>query len=152
MEDRKLAVKKYNELKAKYGLPSLKEIESEFDFELEEDIGIAKIIINQIWERISSMRSYIEGILNPQRYNSIIETKFFNAKEKERVFNFYKLIMIEYWKTIKITYDTPEMRVKQIKNSYDFYQKVKKYSNIFVQRMIDGWSEKDKKEKEGYIN
>ncbi len=152
MEDRKLAVKKYNEYRKKYNLPPLEELEDEFGFELDDDAGIAKTIINQIWERISALRSYIEGILNPQRYCCLIETKFFNPKEKEKIFKFYQKIMIAYWKTIQISFKGKEERFKHINFCYDFYKKVRAYSLKYTQRMIDGWSEEDKEEKESYID
>jgi hypothetical protein len=152
MEDRKAAIKKYDELKIKYKLPTRKELEKEFDFELEDTAGIPKEIINQIWERITSIKSYIEGALNPQRYCCMIETKFFNPKEKEKVFDFYKKIMIEYWKTVQATFRTKEEKVKQINKSFEFYKKVKKFSEGYIQKMIDGWSEgQEKEEKNGHI-
>ena len=112
-------------------------------------------IINQIWERISSIKSYIEGALNPQRYCCMIETKFLKSKEKEKIFNFYKKIMIHYWKTVKSTFMTEEDKIKQINASYEFYKQVKKFSNEYIQRMIDGWSDEKTEEEEtedGYIN
>jgi len=153
MEDRQAAIKSYNKLKEKYELPELSEVEKEFDFELEDTAGIVKAIINQIWERISSMKSYIEGVLNPQRYCCMIETKFLKSKEKEKIFNFYKKIMIEYWKTVKATFEEEEAKINQLKNSYKFYQKVKRFSRDYIQRMIDGWSEEKTEEKQkDYIN
>lgn len=151
-EDRENAVKKYNEYKTQYALPELNELEDEFDFKLEDDAGIAKTIINQVWEKISSIKSYIEGILNPQRYCCMIETKFLNAKEKEKLFNFYKKIMIEYWKTVQSTFGTNEEKLKQITNSYEFYKRVKTFSKDYITRMIKGWSEENKEEKEEYIS
>jgi|GEM_PF-2042556 len=153
-KEREAAIKEYEKLKTKYELPELEELEQEFDFELEDDKIIAKTIINQVWEKISSMKSYIEGILNPQRYCCIVETKFLNAKEKEKIFNFYKKIMTEYWKTVKATFSTPEDKIKQINKSYAFYKKVKNFSQEYIQRMIDGWSEEkgEAEEKDGYIN
>ncbi len=153
-EEREQAIKKYNKLREKYDLPPLDELEKELDFVLDDDVAIAKNLINQIWERISSMKSYIEGVLNPQRYCCIIETKFLNPKEKEKVFNFYKEIMIEYWKTVKATFDGPEEKIKKIKSSYDFYKKVKQFSKEYIQRMIDGWSDKENKKEDNktYIN
>ena len=152
-KDRENAIKKYDEYKTKYNLPSLNELEEEFDFKLEEDIGISKAVINQIWEKISSIKSYIEGILNPQRYCCMIETKFLNPKEKEKLFNYYKKIMIEYWKTVQSTFATSEEKLKQINNSYEFYKKVKQFSKDYITRMIKGWSEEDKTEKQDdYIN
>ena len=153
-DDRKAALKAYNELKAKYDLPELENLEKEFDFELEDDKIIAKTIINHIWEKISSIKSYIEGTLNPQRYCCIVETKFLNAKEKEKIFNFYKRIMSEYWSTVKATFGSPEEKINKIKDSFEFYKKVKKFSKDYIQRMIDGWNEKESAdvENDGYIN
>lgn len=150
--DRENAVKKYEELRIKHNLPTLQELEDELDFKLEDDAATAKTIINQIWEKISSIKSYIEGILNPQRYCCIIETKFLNPKEKEKLFDFYKKIMTEYWKTVQSTFGTSEEKTKQINNSYEFYKKVKQFSKEYIQRMIKGWSEEEKKEKEEYIS
>ncbi len=152
-EEREKAIKKYEELKNQYGLPALHLLEDEFDFKLEDDNAISKTIINQIWEKISSIKSYVEGILNPQRYCCMIETKFLNAKEKEKLFNYYKKIMIEYWKTVQSTFGTNDEKTKQIINSYEFYKKVKAFSKDYLQRMVKGWSEEDKEEKqENYIS
>jgi len=152
MEDRESAIKKYEELKNQHGLPELAELENEFDFELEDDAAIIKTIINQMWDKISSMKSYIEGILHPQRYCCIIETKFLKPKEKEKVFDFYKIIMAEYWKTVKSTFGAIEDKARQIKETYEFYKKVKKFSEDYLNRMLKGWSEEEKETKEEYIN
>ena len=153
MEDRKLAVKEYKLLQEKHGLPKLSELEQEFEFELDEKTGIIKILNQQIWDRISIIKSYIEGILHPQRYCCMTETGFLNKKEKERIYEFYKKIMIEYWKTVKSTFLGEEKRAKQLKNNYEFYQKVKKFSTIYSDKMIKGWSQEQEEEKnEGYIN
>ncbi|MFA5406103.1 MAG: hypothetical protein WC307_01990 [Candidatus Nanoarchaeia archaeon] len=153
MENREKAVSKYEELKTKYSLPELAELEDEFDFELDDDSAIIKTIINQIWDKVSSIKSYIEGILHPQRYCCIIETKFLNNKEKEKVFDFYKKIMADYWKTVKSTFGSQEEKINQVRETYEFYKKVKKFSNEYLNRMIKGWEEEEEKEpKEEYIN
>ena len=152
MEDREKAVEKYEQMKKEYGLPELKEIEEELEFEIENDAEITKTIINNIWERVSTVKSYIEGILNPQRYCCLIETKFMNPKEKEKVFDFYKEIMTAYWKTVHSTFGETPDRVKQINDSYEFYKKVKKFAKDYIQRMIKGWSEEDKEKKKEETN
>lgn len=150
MEDRTKAVSKYEQMKKEHGLPELKEIEEELEFEIENDAEIVKTIINNIWERISTIKSYIEGILNPQRYCCLIETKFMNQKEKEKIFDFYTEIMTAYWKTVQSTFGETTERIKEINDSYTFYKKVKKFSKEYIQKMIKGWSEeeKDKKKEE----
>lgn len=153
MEDRDKAVKKYNKLKEKYELPALNALEEEFEFELDDTNGIIKTITHQVWDKITLIKSFIEGVLHPQRYCCITETGFLNPKSKEKIFNFYRLIMAEYWRTIKASFENEERKAEQLKNSYEFYQEVKKFSQNYTQKMIKGWEETEEtEEKNGYIN
>ncbi len=152
-ESRIKAVKKYNEYKKKYGLPSLKELEEEFDFELNETSGIISQVLGRMWDRILKVKLDLEGIFHPQQYCCLIEHKFFTGKEKKELFNTYKKIMTQYWITIKANYISKEERIKQISKNYEFYKKLKPIVRKYLTRYIKKWSEKGKKElREGYIS
>lgn len=153
MKKREKAIQAYKVLKKKHTLPSLKELEKEFDFELEDAKGIIKEVINKIWEKISQIKGWLEGLLHPQHYCCMFETEFFNKKEKERIFNIYMELMKEYWKTIKAGFGNEEENAKRLNKSLVFYKKIKKFATKYCDRMIKGWSEKEKEETKGeYIS
>lgn len=154
MEDREKAIKEYGKLQKEYGLPKLSLLENEFEFELDDTSGIIKSITHRIWDKITLIKSFIEGALHPQRYCCITETSFLNPKEKEKIFDFYRKIMSEYWRTVKASFEDDKRKAEQLNNSYEFYQKVKRFSKSYTEKMIKGWEESEEitEEKNGYIN
>lgn len=153
VESRVKAVKIYNDAALKYKLPSLKELEEEFDFELAETSGVLGQIMSRIWDGIMKMRRDIEGLLQPQQYCCLIEHKFFSESEKKELFNVYGDIMANYWSVIRAGFSSKEERAKWIKKSYELYKKLKPFGVKYTTKLIDNWGKKEKAEaKEGYIN
>ncbi len=153
VESRAKAKKIYEEYRKKHKLPSLKELEEEFDFELSETSGVISQIYSKIWEKIMKVKSDLEGLFNPQQYCCLAEHKFFTEKELKEFFNMYAEIMKNYWTAVRAGYISKEERIRKIKDSYEFYKKVKEFARKLYARYVKKWGEKGEKEsKEAYIS
>ena len=129
----------------------MEKLKEEFDIETEKATSV--YILQSMWEKISVIKDYIEGLLNPEKYNCMVEISFFDEREKERLFSFYSKLMREHWKYLQALFGSEEERKKEIKELYEFYKRVKKFVKNLSKKMINGWGSEIKEEKNGdYIS
>ncbi len=151
-EEREEVIKNYEELRKKYSLPKLDDVESELGIKI-----IYNPVINQLLtvlhERIGNSAGHLEINFQPTRMADAIESKFFSDKEKQEMFKFYKELIAVIHEIALSIYQNEESRAKCFKATYDFYlKKLKPFMQDFLKRQADGWRKEEsqpKSEKSG---
>ncbi len=150
--DRDKAIKMYNIIKEKYGLPELLNLEEELGFYFhDEDLPSAQLI-RALFNRVLRLKSDIEGVLQPSNYCCLFETKFFNDEERKELFEKYQELMRVFWSLSKTMYGDDKLRIEEFKKGFEFWKGIKKFGAWLTERMIVEWAKKDEEIKnEGYI-
>lgn len=151
--ERKSVLAEYAELAKKYGLPKLEELEKEFDFYIEKEGLVLSQILASIIRRIGQIAGDIEGMLQPSKYCCIFETKFFNEKEREKLFNKYQELQKLFWEILKLRIEDEKAKTDMLKRIITEWKDIKDWSKWFYDKLISGWGNKEEEtEKKTYIS
>ncbi|MBI4438847.1 hypothetical protein HY640_02865 [Candidatus Woesearchaeota archaeon] len=88
-------IKKYEDMKKAYRLPSLNEIDTEFDIaKIDENGNIIREIREKIAEKIQAACDILSMVLHPDTdINSLYESRVFEEEQKKEMFESYKRLM-----------------------------------------------------------
>jgi len=141
--------KEYEELQKKYNLPSLKEMDSDFQIStIEKKIFLTREIVKKISEKMEKFTHLMEEILSPESgLSSLNESSMFDTEEKKEILKIYRKLMYNHRTNtlLSINYDEKEY-AKQINILFDEWQIMKPSLEKIVKKMQNSWN-KDKKTK-----
>ena len=123
--------KRYQQLKKKYNLPSLKELVNEFGINPENPDLILHDIINKILENFLDSSKTLESIVfvNPNSLPSqLYEANMIKSKRNE-VFELYKKLMSMYWEGERSVINAKEKEMA-----------------VFIREVFNDWTKKIKHE------
>ena len=146
----------YNKLKSKYNLPEFEELDKEFGVStIESEKFLLREIINKIIERIDFFSKILEELLQPDTslLSSMHETRFFDDKDKENIYELYKKLMIISRESFEVSLKRDEREETVFVNKvFDEWKDLKRDLLKFVNKMKDSWKkETDIKEELGYL-
>jgi hypothetical protein len=149
--------KEYRILKNKYNLPDFKSLNEEFHIEKvaesETEILIREVRKFMADKMLNYMR-FIENILNPINAPMFIFSfiKLLDAEEKKSVSEIYKKLMKKEIQLIELDLEFDEKREAEfIKNSYEFWQGIKKDILKITDKINKKWDDKFEANNKGYF-
>lgn len=142
--------------KYKYPLPKYDAINNEFDIStIENDNFLLRKIIQEMFERIDFYATTLSELLQPDtaQVKSMHESRFFNDKEREKIFELYKKLMIIIRNASEVSLQREErLEAEYIKNTFDEWLLIKPELLKIVNKMKDSWKkETDIKEELAYF-
>lgn len=147
--------KKYDALMRKFSLPSLEELDREFDIcKLEAESFILKEIRRKVAEKVDFLCKLLEEVLQPDtNISNLYESKYFNEQDKEEVFDVYKKIMKLHRETAELLIKNEEAEDAEfIKKIYKEMPSIKAELLPIVSKMKQSWErETEEAEKLGYL-
>jgi|SRR3989344_3429729 len=148
--------KQYGELRKKYKLPVLKEIDMEFEIsDLEQTSFLLRAIIRRIAEKLDFYTTIVEETLQPDtaKLYAIHESRVFDDEEKKEMYDFYKELMIISRKSIEVSLHGSEKEEASFINEFmNDWEKIKSRLLSYVKKMKDSWkAETDIKEDLEYL-
>lgn len=147
--------KEYSRLMKKYSLPSLKELSNNFGVSISSENLIFYEIVDKILEKIFELAKQVEVITFINTSSSVSE--LYEAKmldENEKWFEFYKDMMVFFWKgrKIQITGKEEEMAefIKTANKKWkdEVRSKFAKFCDLFIK----GWKEAAIREMDSNMN
>ncbi|MBW3020096.1 hypothetical protein KY334_02260 [Candidatus Woesearchaeota archaeon] len=131
----------YDELKNKYDLPSMDEIDFEFEIDKEADY-ILREIRRKINSKINAYMDLIHGVLQPDASEilQMHEVGFFTEREKSKLLKLYKRLMkiSRHSDELAISFDE-ESEAIFIKEVYTQWPEIKEKILTMVRKMKDSW-------------
>lgn len=146
----------YEPLRAKYGLPSFNELDSEFDISLiEEENFVLRNVCKKICERLDCTIDIVERILqpDPNSFVDIYECKFFRGAEKDELFRIFKQLMHSQRTIVELDLlRNDNLLADFIKRFYAEWLQLRKSLHPFIAKLKDSWKEeKQGKERLEYL-
>ena len=137
--------KQYNEFRKKYKLPEFKDIDFEFEIsDLEEINFLLRAIIRKIAEKLDFYSTILEEILQPDTSNlyAMHETRFFDEKEKNGMYDLYRKLMDFNRATIELSLGHNERNEADFINQFfEEWKALKQELLKFVKKMRTSWKE-----------
>ena len=137
--------KQYIELKNKYKLPEFKDMDFEFEIsDLEETNFLLRAIIRKIAEKLDFYSTMLEEILQPDTSNlyAMHETRFFDEKEKNVMYDLYKKLMDFNRASIELSLGHNERNEADFINQFfEEWNALKQELLKFVNKMRTSWKE-----------
>jgi len=153
MKDKEKTKKAYEKMEKKYKLPKLKKVEDELNFEISSSKPVHDCL-KRMADLINMLIEHLGIIFEPRGYPSIIESSFYNEKEKEKLFKKFKEMMSLYHELAVGIFEGEKEQAKLFKKVFAVYTKeIKKFSIDFFTRQGDKWKEfePDKFDKGQYL-
>ncbi len=132
----------YEKLRKKFNLPEFNEIDSEFDLSgIEEYCDLLKTIGEIIRDKIAKAGEIIGEIMQPETsISALYESRVFNEKEKNRVFEIYRRIMILKRQADKLFIINDEkMDADFINSSLSEWKQIKPQIVDILTELEDSW-------------
>ena len=147
--------KQYDKFK-KYGLPSFKDLNNEFEISsIENENFLLREIINKIVDRTDFFSRLFEDLLqpDPSLLRSMQEAKIFNEEERKVIYDLYKKLMVINRKSVEISLNRDEKEEANfIKKSFDEWKELKTSTSQIVDKIKDSWKKETySKEKLSYL-
>jgi len=102
--------KEYEALKKKYKLPEFEQLDKNFEISCIEHAKLLHVNIRKrIVEKIETFCDVLENLIHPNTdITSMYEDKFFSDKEKEKMFDLYKKLMVFARKALQLSIEADE--------------------------------------------
>ena len=147
--------KRYESLRKKYKLPSLEELDSEFEISsLESETFLLREIRNKLGEKIRDVCGLVGEVLHPEaNLADLYESRIFDEPEKQRLFELYKRLMVADRQTAELSVQNDEkLDAAFIRDFSQEWTKMKPELVKFIRRLRESW-EKDTEQGEaaGYM-
>ena len=147
--------KRYESLRQKYKLPSLEELDSEFEISsLESETFLLREIRNKLGEKIRDVCGLVGEVLHPEaNLADLYESRVFDEPEKQRLFELYKRLMVADRQTAELSVKNDEkLDAAFIRDFSQEWTKMKPELVKFIRRLRESW-EKDTEQGEaaGYM-
>ena len=137
------AQKQYEELRKRFNLPDFAEIDKEFEVsDLDKTHFLLRTIIRRIADKLDFYSTMLEEILQPDTSNlyAMHETRFFDQKEKNKMYDLYSRIMAFNRKSIEISLNNSEKEEADfIKSVAQEWKIIKNELIPYVKKMKDSW-------------
>ncbi|MBW2993029.1 hypothetical protein KY317_00470 [Candidatus Woesearchaeota archaeon] len=151
-----MAIKEsYSKLQKKYKLPKFEEINKEFEINsIEEGEFLLREIRRKIAEKIELYIKVIDGVLQPEpTIASLHEIKALSEKEKEKVYELYKKLMIISRANIETSVNESDSKTADyIRETLKQWEDVKHRFLAVIRKLKESWkSEKELKEELNYM-
>ena len=152
--------KEYQKLRKKYdNLPKFEELNNEFELsatkEFPEDKDfLLRNIRRKINERLVNLSRFIDETLNPNPGSivGIIESKNFNTKDREKLRELLKNLMLLERKALLLEIEFNDNKeASYIKKSLNDWMKIKKDFKPFILIMMKSWDTKEEKQTNHYF-
>ena len=147
----------YEKLQKKHKLPSFKELNEDFHIEKIAE-SETEILIREvrkfIGDKLANYMRFVENLLNPTNAPMFIFSfiKLIDSEDKKRLSEIYKELMkkeVEFIKTDLAFNEEKEAQL--IKESYEFWQTVKKDMLKIIEKIQNRWDEKSETNNKGYF-
>ncbi len=156
MKDNKFNLKEeYNNLN--YKLPKFEDLDDEFEISI-ASIKNKNFLIRGIRRRLNDKVIFyckiIEGLVYPNSNNIIgmLEIKFFNEEEKEKISKMYKKLMEFERESLSVDVNPDEKKdVEFINNLFKEWKKFKEEMIKITKKMKESWHLEEKEEKDNYF-
>ena len=149
--------KKYEILKKKHNLPPFKNLNEDFNIEKIAE-SETEILIREVrkfmGDKILNYMRFIENILNPVNVPMFIFSiiKLLDAEEKKKVSEIYKELMKKEIQFIELDLEfNEEKEAGFIKDSYEFWQRIKKDMLKIIDKINKKWDDKFEVDSKGYF-
>jgi len=149
--------KKYEEIMKKHNLPSFKEMNEDFQIEKISE-SETEILIREVrkfmGDKILNYMRFIENILNPMNVPIFIFSiiKLLDVEEKKKVSEIYKELMKKEIQFIELDLEfNEEKEIRFIKDSYEFWQRIKKDMLKIIDKINKKWDNKFEANSKGYF-
>ena len=147
--------KRYESLRKKYKLPSLEELDSEFEISsLESETFLLREIRNKLGEKIRDVCGLVGEVLHPEaNLADLYESRVFDEQEKQKLFELYKRLMVADRQTAELSVQNDEkLDAAFIRDFSREWAKMKPELVKFIRRLRESW-EKDTEQGEaaGYM-
>ena len=147
--------KRYESLRKKYKLPTLEELDSEFEISsLESETFLLREIRNKLGEKIRDVCGLVGEVLHPEaNLADLYESRIFDEPEKQRLFELYKRLMVADRQTAELSVQNDEkLDAAFIRDFSQEWTKMKPELVKFIRRLRESW-EKDTEQGEaaGYM-
>ena len=147
----------YEKLEKKHKLPGFKELNEDFHIEKiaesETDILIREVR-KFVGDRLANYMRFVENLLNPVNAPMFIFSfiKLMEPEDKKRLSEIYKELMKKEINFIEIDLEFNEENEAQlIKDSYKFWQTVKKDMLKILEKIKKKWDDKSETNNKGYF-
>lgn len=149
--------KKYKDIQKKHGLPDFEELNKDFQIEKaaesEKDFLIREIR-KFVGDKMMNYLKFIESLLNPVNAPMFIFsiTKLIDSEEKKKLSEIYNNLLKKEIKFIKLDLEFDEEKeVGFIRESYEFWQEVKKDILKIIENISKKWDNKFEVDNKGYF-
>ncbi len=148
----------YERLKLKYNLPDYEELNREFELlyiqPIQEISFPMRFIRRRVSDRLVWVCNMIQTMLNPNpsSFINLQESKFFDAKDREKMTLLLKEFMQLERQTLILDFLGDEEKDAQlIKEIYKVWIKNKKEIINLAEKLKEGWKQETKQEKNHYF-
>ena len=155
MAEEKDMTKIYVELKAKYDLPALNELDQEFCVgKLEETDFVLRSVINKMGDRLEHVSRILGDIIQPENSLShLYESEAFSDDERKNIFELYKKVSYYHTKLLINDFEhDEESAAKLINTTFKKWTDIKKEFLKILDKVREAWkNEKKSKLELGYF-
>lgn len=155
MTEEKDMTKVYVELKARYDLPALNELDKEFCVgKLEETDFVLRSVINKMGDRLEHVSRILGDIIQPENSLShMYESEAFTEDEKKNIFELYKKVYYYHTQLLINDFDhDEESAAKLINMTFKKWVDIKKEFLKILDKIREAWkNEKKSKLELGYF-
>jgi len=149
--------KEYEILGRKYNLPGFRELNEDFHIEKVAE-SETEILIREVRkfvaDKMLNYMRFIENLLNPVNAPMFIFSviKLLDDEEKKSISEIYKGLMKKEIKLIELDLEfNEEKEAEFIKNSYEFWQGIKKDLLKVIDKINKKWDDKSEANNKGYF-
>ena len=149
--------KEYEKIQKKHELPSFKEMNEDFHIEKLSDVE-TEILIREVRrmvaDKLANYMRFVESLLNPVNAPMFVFSivKLIEPEQKKRLSEIYRELMKREMEFIAIDLEFNEEReAKFIKESFKFWQDVKKDMSGILKTINDKWDDKAETNNKGYF-
>lgn len=140
----------------KYGLPSFKDLNNEFEIaSIENENFLLREIISKVVDRTEFFSRLFEDLLqpDPSLLRSMQEAKIFNEEERKSIYAIYKKLMVINRKSVEVSLNRNEKEEANfINKTFDEWKELKTSISQIVDKIKDSWKKETySKEKLSYL-
>ena len=142
--------KEFESARAKYGLPSFEELDSEFEIrKIDFDLNLVREIRRAIIHKFSGIADILEPILNPSEANlhSAVESKHFEKEGIDDMFKYYKKLWYHVHDGIVASLVSEKEEAEFIKKMWKIWPEVKKTALTYVKKITESWAKEEKEKR-----
>ena len=147
----------YAKLQKKHKLPSFEELNQDFNIEKiaeTETEFLLREVRKFMGDRLANYMRFVENLLNPANAPMFIFSfvKALGTEDRKALSEIYKGLMKLELKFIQVDLESnDEKEAEFVRDSYHFWQKIKKDTSKILKKINDRWDEKPEPNNKGYF-